>query len=351
MLIENVTDSHVSAGVVSNERGVVLIQPGVQLTVSVLNRLKRAKVSSLIISDEDAEGIDTREALDPRTYAQLKHLMRQVVATLEREQTIEKADWDAIRESARVIVEELESDLSSYLLYTAVQDDPVDRFIHHAINVALLGANVMLRLGARDHAERVAWAALLQDLGIWLMDRPARAQFIAGYRDDPKILRRHVLLARQFIRDRPEDLSPYVRTVVLQHHEHMDGSGQPEGRKGDHIHPLARIMAVVDTYVTLISRQHSPLLPHDAIEALMAGVSREFDQTALKAFQNAVHPYPIGTEVKMNTGEEGIVSGINIHLPQRPTVRIVRDARGVRVPPFEIDLNRETTRLISQVLN
>ena len=42
-----------------------------------------------------------------------------------------------------------------------------------------------------------------------------------------------------------------VRSVVRHHHEHWDGTGYPDKLAGDHIPPVARIVAVADAYDTL----------------------------------------------------------------------------------------------------
>ena len=44
--------------------------------------------------------------------------------------------------------------------------------------------------------------------------------------------------------------------IILNHTEHLDGSGFPHGLKGDDIHPGAKIISVVDTYHNLVYRKH-----------------------------------------------------------------------------------------------
>lgn len=53
--------------------------------------------------------------------------------------------------------------------------------------------------------------------------------------------------------------------AVLQHHERMDGSGYPEGLKGEAILPEARILAVADVVEAIAS--HRPYRPARGIEA------------------------------------------------------------------------------------
>jgi HD-GYP domain-containing protein (c-di-GMP phosphodiesterase class II) len=59
-----------------------------------------------------------------------------------------------------------------------------------------------------------------------------------------------------------------VALVALQHHERMDGSGYPQGLKGDQITLKARIVAVADVVEAMSS--HRPYRPALGIEKALA---------------------------------------------------------------------------------
>ncbi len=63
-----------------------------------------------------------------------------------------------------------------------------------------------------------------------------------------------------------------VAEIVLQHHERMDGSGYPQGLKGDEIMLEARILAVADVVVAMASRQ--PYRSALGIESALEEISR-----------------------------------------------------------------------------
>ena len=63
-----------------------------------------------------------------------------------------------------------------------------------------------------------------------------------------------------------------VAEVALQHHERMDGSGYPQGLKGEAILLEARIMAVADVVEAMSS--HRPYRPGLGIEAALAQIER-----------------------------------------------------------------------------
>jgi PAS domain S-box-containing protein len=67
--------------------------------------------------------------------------------------------------------------------------------------------------------------------------------------------------------------SPWpLAQIVYQHHERMDGSGYPQGLKGDEILMEARIMAVSDVVEAMAS--HRPYRPGLGIDAAMAEIEK-----------------------------------------------------------------------------
>jgi PAS domain S-box-containing protein len=80
---------------------------------------------------------------------------------------------------------------------------------------------------------------------------------------------------------------PVVATL-RQCREHWDGTGRPYGLKGDQILPTARVVAVANDFVAMVSaRAHrSGLTIDQAVTALMKGVGTRFDRGAVVALVN-----------------------------------------------------------------
>jgi PAS domain S-box-containing protein len=89
-----------------------------------------------------------------------------------------------------------------------------------------------------------------------------------------------------------------VATVVLQHHERLDGSGYPQGLKGDAIALEARILAVADVVVAMSSRR--PYADAVGIEEVLAEIERgsgkvydaEVARACLRLFREKGHRFP-----------------------------------------------------------
>ena len=77
--------------------------------------------------------------------------------------------------------------------------------------------------------------------------------------------------------------------VAHYHHERWDGSGYPEGLKGDQIPIEARIMAIADVYDALVSKRvyKEKFSFEKANEIIMEGMGTQFDKKLEQAYINS----------------------------------------------------------------
>ena len=77
----------------------------------------------------------------------------------------------------------------------------------------------------------------------------------------------------------------YAREIAVSHHEKWDGSGYPNGLKGDAIPMSGRLMAVADVYDALISKRvYKPAFSHDkAMGIIREGKGAHFDPDIVEA--------------------------------------------------------------------
>ena len=107
-----------------------------------------------------------------------------------------------------------------------------------------------------------------------------------------EIMKTHTTLGFEAIEQAEKALglqAPLLRTakeIVLSHQEKWDGSGYPQGLKGDEVPMSARLMAVADVYDALISqRVYKAALPHDrAVQIVFQGRGTHFDPDMVDAF-------------------------------------------------------------------
>jgi two-component system cell cycle response regulator len=100
------------------------------------------------------------------------------------------------------------------------------------------------------------------------------------------VLRRHTLLGERIIAAAPALQS--VAKLVRSSHEHYDGSGYPDGLRGEQIPRGARIIAVVDAFdAQLRPRPHQAVrTPSEAVDELRD--SPAFDPVVVAALIDVV---------------------------------------------------------------
>jgi hypothetical protein len=137
-----------------------------------------------------------------------------------------------------------------------------------------------------------------------------------------------------------------VKRIVAEHHERADGSGFPAGQKGDTISQLAKIVGIVDWYDGMVSRRggRPAMLLHDAIRQLfLAGERGQFEKALVEIVIRSIGVYPVGSLVRLNTGEQAIVVGVNPDQRLKPLVKITGGAQGESYTnPVQVDLADQT---------
>jgi putative two-component system response regulator len=85
----------------------------------------------------------------------------------------------------------------------------------------------------------------------------------------------------------------YAREIAYGHQEKWNGSGYPEGRKGDEIPISARLMALADVYDALLSRRvYKPPFSHQmAVEIIVEGRGTHFDPDLVDAFVSVAEQF------------------------------------------------------------
>ncbi len=79
---------------------------------------------------------------------------------------------------------------------------------------------------------------------------------------------------------------PEMLDVVLHHHEFLDGSGYPNGLRGNQISDIVRLMTIVDIHAALVEkRAYRMPFTHAKAFAIMEAMGDKLDQHLLQAFR------------------------------------------------------------------
>jgi putative nucleotidyltransferase with HDIG domain len=156
----------------------------------------------------------------------------------------------------------------------------------HADRVSRIAGAVARELGASEGAiEHIELAALLHDIGkIGVEDRillkPSRLD-----PDETELMRRHPIYGASIL-EPSAALRPLV-PIILAHHENYNGTGYPNGLKGEDIPFGARVILVSDAYEAMTSdRIYRKAIGHDkAMEQLHTYSGIQFDPRVVRALE------------------------------------------------------------------
>jgi len=136
----------------------------------------------------------------------------------------------------------------------------------------------------KERLELLREAALLHDigkLGIQEIILNKKSRLTSAERKD---IEKHPVIGAEIL----ESVSPdkEMLAVVRGHHEHYDGSGYPDGLKGDDIDILAAIVSVADSYDAMTSHRayRANLSDAEALDQLKKNSGTQFNPEIVDAF-------------------------------------------------------------------
>lgn len=142
----------------------------------------------------------------------------------------------------------------------------------HQVRVAGLAAAIAKHLELHDEqVHSIHLAGTLHDLG--KIKVPSDILSRPGKIDDDEftLIKRHAQSGYDILKDIK---FPWpIAQMVLQHHERLDGSGYPQGLKGDEILFEARILSVADVVEAMAS--HRPYRPGLGVDAALAEITKQ----------------------------------------------------------------------------
>jgi response regulator RpfG family c-di-GMP phosphodiesterase len=167
--------------------------------------------------------------------------------------------------------------------------------------------------------ETVVQAALMHDIGkigirYEKLNKPG-----ALTPEERDMFRRHPEKGKRIL-----EPIPFLRQLIpgcFCHHEHFDGSGYPQGLKGEQIPLLGRIIAVGDTYDAMTTdRAYRKALPHEAaVTELKRCAGTQFDPGLVEVFLGEIEKrrqegrWPFGVAELPTTAEIDEATGRPVH--------------------------------------
>lgn len=134
---------------------------------------------------------------------------------------------------------------------------------------------------------------------------------------------------------------------ILHHHENEDGSGYPGKKRSAEIPQNAKIMSIADRYCARVCARsyRKSMLPNAALRDILIGGKTTVDLMLVTLFIRELGTYPIGTFVKLEDGEIGVVTSKG----GTTTTPYVHSLIGPRGAPLSMPIKRDTQKTLHSI--
>jgi HD-GYP domain-containing protein (c-di-GMP phosphodiesterase class II) len=180
----------------------------------------------------------------------------------------------------------------------------------HSVNTAILAVSLGTFLSfEKNQIAALGVAGLMHDIGKVtvpheIINKPSKLT-----QEEWEQVKRHPIEGALLLADIP-GVSKLAMVASYEHHQHGDAMGYPPVEGELRQHPFSQIIALADAYEALTAARvyyHSQMAPDEAVRILIAKRGTAFSPILVKAFVNMMGLFPIGTLLKLNTGEICIV--------------------------------------------
>nr|WP_092072737.1 HD domain-containing phosphohydrolase [Dendrosporobacter quercicolus]NSL48908.1 HD domain-containing protein [Dendrosporobacter quercicolus DSM 1736]SDM49124.1 HD-GYP domain, c-di-GMP phosphodiesterase class II (or its inactivated variant) [Dendrosporobacter quercicolus] len=331
MHIANAVPGMVLAQDLFDDYGNLLLEKGITLTESYIERLKKLGIRALWIEDSTADALKI-DAVSPQLRSKLAVYFRTLFNMKFNDiinANLRNRHFAGIAAAADTAITEVASHEEN-LINLKIRYPSTDE-ANHAINVCLLSlvTGIYLKL-PRPVLRQLAMGALLHDIG---------KSAACGNQPDSHARQGYNLLLTA-------GQSHDICRIAAEHHEAYDGTGLPARLSGKSIHPLARLVAIANYYDNALrSTLTTDIARQEIIETMLSQGNTVFDLNLLRAFFHTIALYPVGSFVRLSTGQSGYVIKNHAQFPLRPLVRAIAGEQ-----PVEINLLHKPAITITELI-
>lgn len=288
---------------------------------------KRQRIARVKATREDLARCEKAYA---RTAGAVRDLMQRLHASPQHAAELAR---DVVGETVETLLTSQDS-----VLHLIGQKRGDDNTNFHALNVMIL--SLMLgRAYGLDEEKLVALGtgALFHDMGKVRLPDAILRKGSQRNKAEEDFYRLHTVYGAQLAGD-VSIFAPSTLDVIRHHHEHMDGSGFPDGIPAAKTSVLARIVAVANRYDNLCNAaEYGDLTPAEVLSQMYGKESNWWDTTLLQRFIKNLGVFPPGSIVQLSNGVFGLVVAVNRSALLKPSV-LIHDAAVPRSEANIVDL-------------
>lgn len=305
----------------------ILLRKGVSLNQSLITKIRYLGFQGVYVNDDISKDIQVVNIISDELKYRARCEIRSLFMNVEiNAKTKVYSHIDNLGKYISEMVDQLL--YNRHVMINVVDIRTYDDYtFSHSINVAVLSIVIGTVLGiGRKALNDLAMGALIHDIGKVFIDKKIINKTSKLTPEEFEEIKKHSLFGFNYICNNNK-IPENARSTILMHHEHYNGKGYPTGISGEDISLFGRIVCVADVYDALTSDRpyRRAMPPSDAVEYIMSGYNTHFEPKIVDAFIKKVAPYPVGTCVRLSTGDTGIVVKNFESSCLRPKIRLIQD--------------------------
>ncbi|WP_149981358.1 HD-GYP domain-containing protein [Pseudoalteromonas rhizosphaerae] len=284
-----------------------------------------------------------------KLYSEAKQLQSKAFTDIKAGNTI---DITPFKELASGFIDSVFRNQDALACITRMREKDA-YLLEHSINVSILISIFAKHLGfERALIEELATGALLHDIGKIqipddILNKPGKLTD-----QEYKVIQDHARFSKEILEQ--AGLKGIAVDIAGFHHERLDGTGYPFGKRADEISQYVRMASIVDVYDALTAERvyKAGMEPIKAFKILKDGCPDSFDGELLTKFIQCIGVHPVGTLVKLSSQKVGLVTKSNPSSPLKPQVKTFYNAKHAhytQVQDIDLAHNRNQDSLESAI--
>lgn len=358
-------DGEILAENLVNINNQTLLKKNMPLTARMAERIKGLGFKSVYTKLPDEEAIleeEVKDVIRPEIRRKAIFDVKECIETFRSQISIQKqalvygdSGQNLLKTLTNVSDSLIDELLNSDDLKISIMDIKTEShyMYEHAINTAVLAVMISVKMGlSMKEMRNIAVASLLANIGYTQISSTLYDHEKLLSESEWQVIKQHPKIGYDILSNNA-NLNAHIKSMVIQHHERINGTGYPYGITDKELHPHSKIIMIADVYDAMTSdRKHRLAFAHnEVLEYIMANAGTLFDFEITNIFSRCIVPYPAGTYVKLSDGTRAIVLRNNASHPLRPVLRAFKHGLLDTSPEGHIDLmERHNLTVIGLVL-
>ncbi len=321
------------------EFGTVLIYEDTILKREYIDKLIELGIEEVYIREDkecdEAEQATIEEQVRQEYSNKVKQLLEHHVHNIN-------SNIGQLKEVAQNIFEEVIQKKEVLDCVIEIHERSADIY-EHSVSTCVLSVLTALKLGIMpEQTKEIAVGSLLHDIGMRYIEVDVvnkNLSDMSAY--EAAEYKKHPVYGYSAV-EKAQWISQTAKSIILSHHECLDGSGFPLHTRNNDI--IRQIVAVCDAFDSMIcgigSRRRKV---HEAIEYVRYNSGIKFNKKVCSIFLEFIYLYPNGTKIMLNNGKEAVVIRQNKYMKERPVIRMTETKE-------TIDMMKENTIFIEKIL-